>query len=103
MPLPIVYLEKVASLSPGQAGFALDQGRGTLLYDVTNPLQVEDALTDILGTTDYDGPGDGRLSRKLPKAHPFYPWLYAERLSNIQGVGKPVTFDITQSYEVPLI
>lgn len=95
------FLEQVASRSPGSAGFALDGARATWPYFV-NSFEVEAALTEILGGTET-AKSDGRLKRKLPKAHPHYPWLYAERISNIQGIGKPALFTDTRTYEVPLI
>jgi hypothetical protein len=103
VPVPVVYLEAVGSRSPGSAGFALDQGRASLSYYV-NPLQapLSDVLTDILGGTEYDK-SDGRLKRKLPRAHPLHAWLYAERVSNMQGVGRPITFAVTESYEAPVL
>jgi hypothetical protein len=99
--LATVFKEKVGSISPGSAGFAVDGARATWPY-YCGYLDMPDAFIELLGTTEYDK-SDGRLKRKLPKAHPQYPWLYAERVSNVQGVGKPVTFNITETYEVPLI
>lgn len=101
--MPLQYYELVASKSPGSAGFALDQGKGTAMYDVTDPLYVSNAVVDLLGATDTAVSTTGKLKRQLPKAHPFFPWLYAERVSNIQGVGRPVTFDLSATYEVPLV
>lgn len=99
--LPVTYKESVASRSPGSAGFALDAGRCSWPYYVDG-LSIYDALVDIMGVTDQDV-GDGRLKRKLPRAHPWFPWCYAERVSNIQGVGKPITFVLSESYECPLL
>jgi hypothetical protein len=98
----INYVEQVRSQSPGTAGFALDGARASWQYDV-GPFDVADALVDVLGTTDTAVSADGRMTRKLPKAHPQFPWMYAERVANLQGVGKPTTFNITDSFECPLL
>jgi hypothetical protein len=68
------------------AGFSIEGGRAQMTLYFTSYPYTE--VTTILGkTTTY---GDGRLQRTRPVAHPTYPWLVAERISNIQGLGAPV-------------
>jgi hypothetical protein len=43
------------------------------------------------------------MRRKPPKGHPWHPWMYAERISNIQGVGRPITFNLSTVYEAPIL
>jgi len=75
--------EAVGSAS---AGFGMEGGRASLaLYFTSWPYSE---VTTLLGKV--AAAGDGRLRRTLPAAHPVYPWLSAERISNIQGVGVPV-------------
>jgi hypothetical protein len=62
----------------------MEGGRASLaLYFTSWPYSE---VTTLLGKV--AAAGDGRLRRTLPAAHPVYPWLSAERISNIQGVGR---------------
>lgn len=80
------FIEYVQSTSPGAASFAMEGGRATLLLDVIGPADnLEEAITELLGAC--KAKGDGRLERTLPKAHPLFPWLFCERINNIQGMG----------------
>jgi hypothetical protein len=45
------------------------------------------AITQIIGGVSTDI-GDGHLSRELPLAHPFFPWLYASGTPTIKGFGQ---------------
>ena len=76
------YTEFVSELSPSTAGFAMEGGRATLQLWVAAG-ELEDAITDLLG--DVESSGTGGLVRTLPKAHPRFPWMFASRISNIQG------------------
>ena len=76
------YTEFVSELSPSASGFAMEGGRATLQLWVAAG-ELEDAITDLLG--DVESSGTGGLVRTLPKAHPRFPWMFASRISNIQG------------------
>ncbi len=108
MPDQYTYLEQVKSVSPGQAGFSMQGGRATLqlFADDDNLL---DRIREILGGTEAgmningNQAGPYGLHRALPKAHPKFPWLFAERISNIVGYGNPekTESDLSTNAEVP--
>lgn len=81
--MTVSYVDTVQDVSPGSAGFSLEGGKASLpiLIDFDN---LEDSLQDILGSC--EAAGTGRLSRVTPRAHPQFTWLYADAISNIQGV-----------------
>lgn len=81
-----IYAEKIAALSPATAGFGRDGGRAVLPFYVGS-FGVYTAITDILGSVKRGT--DGRLIRGEPASHPRYRWMLANKISNIQGVGKP--------------
>jgi hypothetical protein len=85
--VPTTYAEKVASQSPASAGFGRDGGRA-LLPVYVKPAVLYNAITEILGSVKRGT--DGRLVRGEPSSHPTFRWMLANRISNIQGVGKPV-------------
>lgn len=93
------FNERVESLSPSTAGFSADGGgRGVMIQDVTyNDLKKK--IREILGYTTTDGAG---LKRFLPKAHPLFPWLFASRISQVQGFGSPTleSSDVLETLEV---
>ena len=99
MPDEFDYKERVESMSPSTAGFSADGGgRAVMIQDVTyNDLGKK--IREILGYTKKDGAG---LARKLPKAHPLFPWLFASRISQVQGFGTmtQVASDPVEALEV---
>jgi hypothetical protein len=80
------YKEIVDSREPGAVGFSYDGARASMVLKVSS-FDVIPSLEDLLGSV--KPAGDGSLNRRLPKAHPRFPWLYAERISNCQGIGAP--------------
>jgi hypothetical protein len=82
------YEEKVASLSPSTSGFGRDVGQGTVPLIVFGD-RFNVAIRDILGHVRRQG--GGLLQRDLPARHPYHPWMVADRITNVQGVGKPTT------------
>lgn len=94
--MAVDFIEIVDSRAPGNFGFSIEGGRATLVIDVLNT-ELEDAITELLGACVASGLGG--LNRKLPKAHPSFPWLFCERISNIQGL-KP--FTVRSESEFPL-
>lgn len=87
--MTLAWEEAVEGIEPGQASFSTDGGGGkTATYWLTpeTPDDLQTAITDILGDTEIEA-GDGRLTRALPKAHPQYPWLYAQAISSVKGYG----------------
>jgi len=75
--------ERIASRNPSVAGFSLmEGGRATMKLIIDEP-RMEEACKEILG---YAEAGLERIVRTLPVAHPQFPWLYAERISSIEGL-----------------
>lgn len=83
--MPTIYYEAVDNLSPSRSGFSMEGGRAEVTYYV-DPGNVEYALTDLLGTSGVSSSTGSPLSRRLPKAHPKFPWLYASSV-DVQGCG----------------
>jgi len=99
------YLEEIDTDQPGGAGFSIDGGRAVATYLVNTPdpeddVSLRDAITEIIGTTSTDV-GDGRLQRTPPLAHPLWPWLTANAITNIRGKGKGQLLDADDTLEVP--
>lgn len=94
----VTFNERADDLSPGVGGFDMKGGKATLILDVA-PDELEDAITELLGSV--SPAGDGTLTRTLPKAHPFWPWLFASRISNIQGVRFNEAVEANDELEAP--
>lgn len=78
--------EKIASISPSTAGFGRDGGRAVLPVFISRS-GLYQGITDILGTVKRGK--DGRLIRGEPSSHPQYRWMLANKITSIQGYGKP--------------
>ncbi len=90
------YLEDVDHASPQSASFSYNSpARATSRYQVTyargNELLASAdmgiAVKEILGGTSA-GAGNFGLKRTLPLAHPTFPWLYADAVTDFRGVGR---------------
>lgn len=113
--MPFNWKEAIDSFSPqSAAGFSQDGGSATarLLLDESpdDPLasptgeDLQNAVTDLIGDVGPLDPstGDGRLQRTPPKAHPIFPWLSADSITDIRGVGKYEMVDAVEGdFEVP--
>lgn len=86
--MTITYYEKIDDRSPSTASFSMYGSRASVQLILPNASLTNALLIDLLGDTET-GEG-GKLRRKLPKAHPRWPWLYASRIENVVGVG-PMT------------
>jgi hypothetical protein len=75
-------------ISPCSAGFSLEGGRalGVYLLGGVTLEELQTAVTDVVGETDIT-PGDGRVQRTPMAAHPMWPWLYADSITEIRGIG----------------
>lgn len=78
------FIEYVQSYSPGSASFGMEGGRATLQLDVL-AADLDDAIVQLLGACEPSRLGG--LNRTMPKAHPRFPWMFAQTISNIQGFG----------------
>lgn len=75
--------ERIGARSPSTAGFSLmDGGRATMRF-LIDEINLEYAANDLLGSATPLGNG---IKRSLPAAHPQYPWLFCDRISNIEGL-----------------
>jgi len=106
------FLERVASRSMTSVSVAQDGSgsgvRSTYIVANDGPSMFKPALSGgagilegILGTANV---GTRKLARVLPLAHPLMPWMYASRITSIQGVGRADTRQAAGAeYEVALI
>lgn len=75
--------ERIGARSPSTAGFSLmDGGRATMRFIIDETI-MEFAANDLLGSA---VPLANGIKRSLPAAHPQYPWLFCDRISNIEGL-----------------
>lgn len=83
-------------------GFSLEGGRALATYDLTveEELDIQEAVTYILGTTQIETAGL-RLNRTPPLAHPQFPFLYASSITSIKGRGKYELVPSDPALEVP--
>jgi hypothetical protein len=54
---------------------------------VTGFDDLYDTIQDLLGSVEVHSDGY-KLARRLPKAHPVYPWLFATNIASIVGIGQ---------------
>ena len=85
--MTISYLEKVDDRSPAAASFSMYGSRVPVRLTIPNESFTNALLIDLLG--DVETGEGGKLKRKLPKAHPRFPWLFASRIDDVIGVGVP--------------
>lgn len=84
--MTIEYAELARDASPTVAGFNRESGKVTSRLYVSGDEDISDVILDLLGSVSVKS-SESRLTRKLPKAHPMYPWLFAGAINNIVGVG----------------
>lgn len=77
-----IATERISGRSPSTAGFSMDGGRAQLLLTIAGG-DLENGINECLGSVAPEKEG---LSRQLPAAHPQYPWLFCERISNVEGI-----------------
>lgn len=95
----MAYQERVGSIAKASAGFGMEGGRASIEYQMPWD-EVTDFCKDCLGSVTVDG---GSLKRTLPKAHPVYSWLFAERVSTIEGFQYNTTDMSDSQLEAPAI
>jgi hypothetical protein len=95
---PVEWDEKSDSMALSTAGFNLQGGRGVMIHDVPAS-ELEERIEVLLGSTGLE-PTDGRLVRVPPAAHPQFPWLVCNNISNIQGVGEVEFIEAAGDLEV---
>lgn len=83
--------------SPSKASFQTDGGSATMDFIIDRD-KVGYMPSEILGSVYKAEDGTGRLLRKLPAAHPFYDWLYATRINNIEGM-QPYGRELGETYQ----
>lgn len=117
-----LYMEKIAGESPSTAGFTrMGGGKSHRIYyigddgqrdgsgnpvhdEIESASEVYDAVIDLMGETKLHSDGF-RLNRKLPKADPFWQWLFVDEIANITGLGRMTQVVSTpgQQLEAPAI
>ena len=96
--MPFRLLENIDDSAPGTATFELERGQASEVYVSDGQVNAEDIkekVNEVLGTVSV---GNGRLDRRLPRAHPAYPALFATGVQ-VQGVGHRDAFDVTSGAE----
>lgn len=78
-----IAAETIARVSPSKASFTTGGGAASVDY-IIPVASLGEYIQNILGSVEKAG--DGSLKRKLPAAHPYYDWLYATQISNIEGI-----------------
>lgn len=75
--------ERIDRISPSKASFTTGGGVASVEY-VLRRGQMGAFIRDILGAAAFTA--QGNLNRYLPAAHPQFDYLYATRISNIEGI-----------------
>ena len=82
-PTTALAAETTGRTSPSKASFSM--GGGSASMDFVIPRSgMGRLIQQILGSSEITA--QGSLKRELPAAHPYYDWLYATRISNIEGL-----------------
>jgi hypothetical protein len=81
----------------------MEGGRAVSAYFLVapQPADLQSAIIQILGTTQFAATATGKLARTPPLAHPLYPWLYASSILDIKGVGTYTLTNAEPTLEVP--
>lgn len=77
--------ERIDRTSPSNASFQIDGASASMDF-IIDKENTSSLISDILGSVYKAGDGTGRLIRNIPAAHPKYDWLYATRITNIEGL-----------------
>lgn len=78
-----IAAEMTGRIGPSKSNFAVGGGSASMDFIVPRS-GMGRLIQQILGTAEITA--QGSLKRELPAAHPYYDWLYATRISNIEGV-----------------
>ena len=87
-----IAAETISRVSPSKARFSTGGGSATVEY-IIPAANLQGFINNILGNVSKAG--DGSLKRSLPAAHPYYDWLYASEISNIEGLSPSGVTDAT--------
>src|SRR5687767_7637581 len=79
-------------IAPGQGGFNARTGKWSRVWQlrVAAAGEVEAEVKRIVGGTQYERTNDGRLKRDPPLADPEFPWLYADNVPQVVGMGSKI-------------
>jgi len=89
--------ELIDRTSPSSASFQTDGGAATMDF-IIDRANLGALVSDILGSVYKAGDGTGRLVRRLPAAHPYYDWLFASKITNIEGI-QPAGRSLGETYQ----
>lgn len=78
-----VAAERIDRISPSKSSFSTGGGSASVEY-VLYRSQMSSFIRDILGISEFNA--QGSLVRYLPAAHPQFDYLYATRITNIEGI-----------------
>lgn len=88
-----VAAETISRISPSKARFSTGGGAATVEY-IIPAANLTGFISNILGNVSKAG--DGSLKRTLPAAHPYFDWLYASEISNIEGLSPSGVYDASK-------
>lgn len=75
--------ERIDRISPSKTSFSTGGGAASVEY-ILQRSQMGSFIRDILGAAAFTA--QGNLNRYLPAAHPQYDYLYATRITGIEGI-----------------
>jgi hypothetical protein len=79
------FHEVIGEIAPTTATFGMDGGSAQMEIEVKRA-DLPTVMQKIMGTTILDK-NTGRLLRFIPLSHPDFPWMYASRITSLQGLG----------------
>lgn len=77
--------EMVDRKSPSKATFQTDGGSAAMDF-IVDRSQLKNLVSGLLGSVQKSGDGRGSLKRTLPAAHPYYDWMFASKITTIEGI-----------------
>ncbi len=82
-PTTEIAAEVTGRTSPSTANFSIGGGAASMDFIIPRS-GMGRVIQQILGSAEITA--QGSLKRELPAAHPYYDWLYASKISSIEGI-----------------
>jgi len=92
-PTTEIAAEMTGRISPSKSSFSVGGGAASIDFIVPRS-GMGRLIQQTLGSSEITA--QGSLRRELPAAHPYYDWLYATKISNIEGVSLDGMADAAQ-------
>jgi len=94
--------EMVDRLSPSKATFQTDGGSATMDF-IVDRSHLQNLVSGLLGRVQKANDGTGSLKRILPAAHPYYDWMFASKITSIEGIQPNGRYDAFLNMRDPSI